>query len=166
MHRKPITREGIPSALQKADRYRLINDPTSAESICLDILEIDAENQQALVTLVLALTDQMPDEPTESLRRARELLPRLRDEYKRAYYSGIIAERRAKAQLRRGGHAAGEIAYGWFREALDWYEKAERLRPAGNDEAILRWNSCVRLLDRHEEVKPRPVEEYEPSLED
>ena len=166
LHRKPITPQGISAALQKADRYRLINDPTSAESICLDILEVDGQNQRAIVTLVLALTDQMLDEPTECVRRARELLPRLRDEYKRAYYAGIVAERRAKAQLRRGGHGAGEIAYGWFREALDWYAKAEQLRPAGNDEAILRWNACVRLLDRHEDVKPRPMEEYEPSLED
>jgi hypothetical protein len=163
--RKPITKEGVPAALQKAERYRLINDPTSAESICLDVLEVDPENQQAVVQLLLAYTDQMVDEPAESLRRARAVLPKLNDEYKRAYYAGIISERRAKAQLRRGGPSAGEVAHGWFAEALSWYERAEAMRPPGNDESILRWNACVRLLERSEHVRPRAVEAYEPSLE-
>ena len=67
---KPISKDSIPTALQRADRYRLINDPSSAESICLDVLEIDPENQQALVTLVLAITDQFSEEPAGGVRRA------------------------------------------------------------------------------------------------
>jgi hypothetical protein len=82
---KRISKESVPLALQKAERYRLINDPSSAESICLDVLSVDPENQQALVTLLLAITDQFGDAPTEGVRRAREVLPRLQDEYKRAY---------------------------------------------------------------------------------
>jgi hypothetical protein len=163
--RKPITKAGVPAALQKAERYRLINDPTSAESICLDVLEVDPSNEQALVTLLLAYTDQMPDGPAEATHHARELLPRLRDEYKRAYYAGIICERRAKAHLRRGGPGVGEMAYGWLREAMSWYERAEAMRPQGNDESLLRWNACVRLIARSEHVKPRGEEEYEPSFE-
>jgi hypothetical protein len=162
---KPISTQSVPVALQKAERYRLINDPSSAESICLDVLTVDPENQQALVTLLLAITDQFADGPTEGVRRAREVLPRLRDEYKRAYYEGIICERCAKALLRPDSLRSGEMAYYWFREAMSWYEKAEAQRPAGNDEAILRWNTCSRLLGRHPELAPRSEEPVELGLE-
>jgi hypothetical protein len=92
------------------------------------------------------------------------VLPRIRDEYERTYYSGIICERRARAQLHRGALGSAEVATEWFREAMAWYEKAEAMRPHGNDEAILRWNTCVRMLSRHERAEgPR---EYEPALED
>jgi hypothetical protein len=162
---KPITKDAIPAALQKAERYRIINDPTSAESICLDVLAISPENQQALVMLLLAITDQFGSAPTEGVRRAREVLPRLGDEYRRAYYAGIICERCAKAQLRSGAPKAGEMAYQWMREAMSWYEKAEALRPAGNDEAILRWNTCGRLLARNPHLKPGAEEPVSLSLE-
>ena len=119
---KPITKDGIPAALQKAERYRVINDPTSAESICLDVLAVSPENQQALVTLLLAITDQFGEALTDDVRRAQQVLPRLQDEYKRSYYSGIICERRAKARLRSGTPRSGEMAYHWLREAMSWYE--------------------------------------------
>jgi hypothetical protein len=151
---KPISKEGIPAALQKAERYRVINDPSSAESICLDVLSVSPDNQQALVTLLLAITDQFGTAPKEGVRRAREVLPRLQDEYKRAYYAGIICERCAKAQLRSGTPRAGQMAYQWFRDAMSWYEKAESQRPAGNDEAILRWNTCGRILARYPQLQP------------
>jgi hypothetical protein len=162
---KPISKEGVPAALQKAERYRVINDPSSAESICLDILAVSPENQQALVTLLLAITDQFGPAPTEGVRRARQVLPRLQDQYKRAYYAGIICERCGKAQLRLGAPKAGDRAYYWFQEAMSWYEKAESQRPPGNDEAILRWNTCVRLLQRHPELSPSADEPIPLSLE-
>jgi hypothetical protein len=152
-------------ALQKAERYRVINDPTSAESICLDVLTVDPENQQALVTLLLAITDQFDRAPAEGVRRAREVLPRLEDEYKRAYYAGIICERCAKAQIRPDTPGSEETAYHWLREAMDWYEKAEAQRPAKNDEAILRWNTCARLLARNDRLRPRAEEPVELGLE-
>lgn len=164
-HPKPITQEGIPTALQKAERYRVINDPTSAESICLDVLAISPENQQALVTLILAITDQFGEAPTEGVRRAQAVLPRLQDEYKRAYYAGIICERCAKAQLRTGLPRAGEMAYDWLQQAMTWYQKAESQRPAGNDEAILRWNTCGRLLERNPHIRPAVEEPVPLSLE-
>jgi len=102
MELKPITREGIPAALQKAERYRLLNDSSAAESICLDVLEIDPANQEALVSLLLSITDQFVEEMSDNTRRARDVLPRLTDEYDRIYYAGIISERRARAQLQRG----------------------------------------------------------------
>lgn len=162
---KPISPDGVAAALQKADRYRLIGDPSSAESICLDVLRVDPGHQQALVSLALAITDQFADGPTEGVRRARELLPRLTDPYKRAYYAGIICERCGKAELHRAVPGAEWMAYDWFREAMEWYEKAEALRPPGNDEAILRWNTCARLLDKSPQLKPREEEWVEPSLE-
>ena len=162
---KPITKEGIPAALQKAERYRVIADPTSAESICLDVLALDPENQQALVTLLLAITDQFGESPTEGLGRAREVLPRLHDEFRRLYYAGIIYERCAKAQLRSGVPRAGEMAYHWLREAMSSYEKAESLRPAGNDEPILRWNTCARLLGRNPQLRPGTEEPVALTLE-
>jgi hypothetical protein len=162
---KPISKEGIPAALQKAERYRVINDPTSAESICLDVLAINPENQQALVVLLLAITDQFDRAPTEGVRRAREVLPRLQDEYKRAYYAGIICERCAKAQLRSGGPRSGEMAYHWLQEAMSWYQKAESQRPPGNDEAILRWNTCGRLLERYPHLQPGSEEPVALGLE-
>ena len=164
MDLKPITRDGIPAALQKAERYRLLNDSSAAESICLDVLEIDPANQEALIALLLAITDQFGEEMSDGVHRAREVLPRITDEYERTYYAGIICERRARAQLHRGALGSAEVAAEWFREAMTWYEKAEGMRPHGNDEAILRWNTCVRMLSRHERVQgPR---EYEPALED
>lgn len=162
---KPIARESIPLALQKAERYRVINDPSSAESICLDVLEVDPDNQQALVTLLLAITDQFAVQPIEGAHRARELLLGLRDEYKRAYYAGIICERCAKALLRRETPASGELASDWLREAMAWYERAEAQRPPGNDEAILRWNTCVRILTRSGLPEPPAGEAVEPGVE-
>ena len=142
---KPITAESIPRAIEKAERYRLLNEPAEAESICLDILRLDPENQRALVVLLLALTDQF-ERFAVSIQQAQEILPRLRDAYERAYYAGIIYERQAKAHLQHGGLRSGPMAHGWLREAMECYENAERIRPAGNDDAILRWNACARVL--------------------
>ena len=160
---KQITKAGIPAALTKAERYRFLNDPADAESICLDVLAVDPENQQALIALLLSITDQFVDELTDAQARAREVLPRIADPYKRAYYAGVIAERRAKAQLHVVRHGAAELASASLHEAMHAYEQAEKQRPAGNDEAILRWNTCVRLLARygHDHVA---AEEYEPAI--
>jgi hypothetical protein len=166
MDLKPITRDGVPAALQKAERYRLLNDSSAAESICLDILQVDPENQAALVTLLLSISDQFAEELGDSVHRAREVLPRLKDDYKRAYYAGIICERRAKAHLHRSALGAADVAIEWFHEAMTWYERAEALRPAGNDESILRWNTCVRMLGRHEPSGRSGPRDYEPALED
>jgi hypothetical protein len=164
MQLKPITPEGIPAALQKAERYRLLNESYAAESICLDVLAIDPANQEALVSLLLSITDQFTDEMANGVLRARDVLPRLVDEYDRVYFAGIISERRARAQLHRGSLGSADVASEWFRDAMTWYEKAEKMRPPGNDEAILRWNTCVRMLERHERVHAH--REYEPALED
>src|SRR5881628_1844601 len=99
---KSLTREAIPAALEKAHRYRLLNEPEQAESICEDVLRVDGENQDAIVGLILALTDRLHGPRPVPPERARSLLPRLRGEYERAYYAGIIDEREGIAWLRSG----------------------------------------------------------------
>jgi hypothetical protein len=154
---KPLSRAGIPAALRKAERYRLLNDPWEAESICRDVLAVDGENQEALIILVLALTDQFAAEGSE-VEAARALLPRLEGEYRRAYYAGIISERRAKKLLELRPPGTDAIVYEGLRQAMALYEEAERLRPPGEDDPLLRWNSCARILMKHEQVRPVPLE--------
>ena len=156
---KPLSKEAIPAALAKAERYRLLNESEMAESICEDILGTDPQNQQALVTLILAVTDQFRDHGLgEHTARARALVPQLGSDYDRVYYSGIICERRAHAHLARGAPGGGQIAYSWFADAMELFEQAMTIRPPGNDDAVLRWNACARTLDRHPEIAPRAEE--------
>ncbi len=146
MNLKPISKKAIPAALAKAERYRLLNEPRESESICRDILQVDADNQEALVTLLLALTDQFGKGYGVDLHGPQAVLPKLRDEYERAYYAGVILERWGKALPGIG--APADSALDWLRQAMHCYEQAEAIRPAGNDDAILRWNTCARMLQR------------------
>jgi hypothetical protein len=163
---KPISKEAIPRAIQKAERYRLINQSWASESICRDILEVEPANQQVLIMLVLALTDQLAEGHATVMKAVRETLPRITDPYQRAYYTGIASERSGQAHLHRGGMGSGGMAYDSLREAMRWYEKAEAIRPAGNDDAILRWNTCARLIASNSQVAPHTESAYEPALED
>ena len=163
---KPITASGISGALEKAERYRLLNEPDAAESICLDVLEVDPANQEALVMLLLARTDQFAGAHGASEAAAREVLPRLTSEYERAYYSGLIAERRGKALLAANWPGSQPMAWQCFRDAMGWYEQARALRSPGNDEALLRWNTCARVLNANSHLAARGEEKYEPVLDD
>lgn len=151
---KPLSPEALSAALEKAQRYRLLNEPLEAESICRDILAVDSGHGEARVTLLLSLTDQLEERLHPCFDQALEVLAGISDEYSRTYHHGILCERRAKAQHKRGGPRSGHIAYGWFRQALEHFEKAAELRPRGNDDAILRWNTCVRILGSHRELQP------------
>ena len=143
---KPLSRERIPLALEKAERYSLLNEPRESESICLDILEVDPTNQQALVTLLLAITDQFSSGWSSQIKNVGNILPRLTSEYERHYYAGIICERQAKAILGQSAPGYRSHAYHWFREAMEKYEMAETLSPPDNDDAVIRWNSCARII--------------------
>jgi hypothetical protein len=159
---KPLSKEAIPGALARVERYRLLNESEQAESICQDILLSDPENQQALISLLLAITDQFSSVAGTRVAEARELLPRLHDPYDRCYYAGIICERRARAFINQGSLGAGLYAWDWFQEAMRSYEKAEAIRPRGNDDSILRWNTCARFLNCHPQLTPMPEERLEP----
>ena len=163
---KPISKNAIPAALSKAERYRLLNEPAQAESICEDVLAVDPQDQQALVMLLLALSDQFSDLTRASTSgKAMATAGRLRSEYERAYYSGLVFERRARAQLQRGGPAS-LLALDWFEEAMRWFERAEAARPADNDDAVLRWNACVRTLRQQKHLLRRSEErDMTPTLE-
>ncbi|HTI38825.1 MAG TPA: hypothetical protein VL484_14775 [Vicinamibacterales bacterium] len=158
---KPLSPGGIDAALEKAERYRLLNEPWEAESICLDVLNVDPGRQEAVIMLLLALTDQFGHGPASLVRHAREVLYQISDDYQRAYYEGILCERQGKALLDRQSPGAGPNVYEWIRDAMDCYEKAAAIRPPGNDDALLRWNTCVRVLDRHPDVRPGTVD-YQP----
>lgn len=143
---KPIPDAAIPAALEKALRYRLLNEPLEAESICLDILHADPGNEEALINLLLARTDLFAEEYTAAFERAKTVLPKLTSDYDRAYYEGVVHERWAKAQTAR--RVPGHVVNGWYMRAMRCFERAEALAPADNPDAILRWNTCARLLDR------------------
>ena len=162
---KPLSKEAIPAALEKANCYRFLNEPVGAESICLDILEVEPDNQQAIITLLLSLTDQFEHDLGVSFTKARELFPRLTDEYNRIYYRGLICERRARAHLDRGGPGSGHLAYDWFRQAMEAYETAIDKRLAGTDDAILRWNACARIIMDNSSVVPAKEDSRESMLE-
>ena len=156
---KPLSKNAIPAALAKAERYRLLNEPMQAASICEDVLRVEPDNAAARVALILALSDEFGGaEQAAAMTRARTLLPGLPSDYERAYYAGILAERRALAQLEHGAVGSSFTAYEGLREAMDWFEKAEAVRPADNDDAILRWNACARVLMRNPHLQARADE--------
>jgi hypothetical protein len=162
---KPISPDAIPAALEKAHRYRLLNQPLQAESICLDVLAVDGDNAEATVVLFLALTDQFPRHLQPAFDRARTLLAQLPDAYSRCYYEGILCERRGKAHFRSGSPMAGAMAFEWLQMAMGLFERALRLRPAGDDDAVLRWNSCARMLMANDKIRPAAHDPSEPVLE-
>ena len=159
---KLISKEGIARAIEKVERYRLLNEPEEAESICRDILNVDPENQQAIAMLILSLSDQFVRGVTP--KECLENLPKLKDDYTRAYYEGIIHERQAKANFDRGNPGSHHDAFEYMEDAMEAYETAMKIKPQNNDEAILRWNACVRTIERHH-LMPRERENREPHLE-
>jgi len=146
---KSISQAGIGEANAKAEFYRLLNEPEETESICKDVLAVDPENQDALRILGLAISDQFDGSPKDRYAEAEDMFRRLSNAYDRAYYTGLAHERRAKAQLRAGRPPHTLLVL--FEEAMRCFEEAARISPAGNDDAILRWNRCVRILQSRPE---------------
>lgn len=144
---KAISPVSIPKAIAKAELYRNLNEPEEAESICLDILAVDSDNQMALRLLGLSLTDQFTGGTNDRHGEALQIFARLINHYDQMYYTGLVHERRAKAQLQVG--ASPEAITPLLSEAMRCFAAAEKLSPADNDDAILRWNRCVRLYESH-----------------
>ena len=163
---KPISAEAIPGALAKAERYRLLNEPREAESICRDILQVEPDHQQGLVLLLLSLTDQF-GRGGVPLKGVQDLLAQLHGQYERHYYAGVILERWGKAQLQSG--IPSYTAYDWLREAMLYYDKAEAIHPPENLEAILRWNTCARIINQESDkviTTTRPAPPLDPDGDD
>ncbi len=141
---KAISLEGVDEALSKVELYRFLNQPEEAESICHDVLAVAPGHQLALRLLGLAITDQFTGSPADRYADAENAFQQLSDRYERLYYVGLMHERRAKAQLqaRRPPHTLLVL----LEEAMRCYAEAEKIRPVGNDDAILRWNRCVRII--------------------
>jgi len=156
---KSISKAGIPEALAKAELYRYLNEPEEAESICRDILAVDPDRQLARRMLGLAITDQFTGAAGDRYGEVQSIFQSLRDPYERNYYTGLLHERRAKAQLHSG--CSAHVLLPLIEDALRCFAEAEKIRPAGNDDSILRWNRCVRLLESRPEfhaVHPGPAD--------
>jgi len=163
LHLKQVSKEAVPQAIEKAEQYRLLNDPELAESICLDVLSVDPDNQRNLRNLILAISDQFANPGSRvGPGDALQYVAHLKSDYERLYYTGLIAEREARACLGRT-HGASH-AYEAFRQAMAWYERAELERPLGNDDARLRYNTCLRTIQR-EHLEPAPPQVAELPLE-
>jgi len=157
---KTISKDGIAEAISKAEHYRHLHEPEESESICHDILAVDPENQTALRILGLAITDEFTGEASDRYAEAESAFLRLTDPYEKQYCMGLLCERQAKKQLRAGrpSHAVTAL----FHEAMRHFEAAEKIHPPKNDDAILRWNRCARLLEKVPAVEsPEPHEAFE-----
>ncbi len=141
---RTISKSAIPEAIAKVQLYRNLNEPEESESICHDILAVEPENQTALRLLGLSITDQFTGHASDRYAEVEGIFERLTDPFERLYCAGLLYERRAKAQLRTGRPAHSLLP--WFEKAMQCFEEAEKLAPAGNDDAILRWNRCARIL--------------------
>ena len=155
---KPLSKDSIPAALVKAKHYRLLNEPWQAESICKDVLSVDPGNQQAILYLILAISDQLGSGNARARHEAKELCSQLKDPYQQKYYRGIMEERTGKAALSRATPRVRYIAYEYYRRAMSFYEEAEKLQPEKNQEAVLRWNACVRKIKEFN-LEPAPDED-------
>ncbi|MBU2511242.1 hypothetical protein KJ966_07880 [bacterium] len=151
---KTLKIESIPSALQKAERYRLLNEPREAESVCLDILRAEPDNQEALIMLLLAYTDKFKTEINPAFNNALSVLDQLHDEHSKTYYRGVIYERRAKAHLNKSEPTSDDIAHDYCVKAMAEYEQVLESNPDGNQDAALRWNTCARILNDNPNVRP------------
>ena len=150
---KTISQAGISAAIAKAERYRYLNEPEEAESICRDILAVDPNHQLAKRILGLAITDQFTGNPSDRYSDAENAFQQLTDRYERLYYTGLLHERRAKAQLRAGRSPHTLLVL--LEEAMKCYEAAEKVRPQGNDDAMLRWNRLSNVFLAHASFSPR-----------
>ncbi len=162
---KPISKEGIDSAISKAEHYRLLNQPRLAESICLDVLEVDSKNQKANIILLLALSDQFGQSHPSAPTHAQMIADSLQDEYSRWYYTAIIHERQGNVALASSVPGSDFDAYEWYMEAMELYEKADALnKDSKNDDPSLRWNTCARII-MSSNLHKRPREEEGPIFE-
>jgi hypothetical protein len=152
---KKLNQEAVQASLERARQYRLLNEPFEAESICLDVLAATPGHQEALNILLLALTDKFGESGLEpAFNEAKKVIAQLDTSHCKAYFTGLIYERRAKFHLRQGGPNSGTVAHAWFTKAMDAYEEALKTCDPDNQDAVLRFNSCARIINTNPAVKP------------
>jgi hypothetical protein len=156
LHLKEMSREEIPEALERAERYREFGESAQAESVCHDVLLADPQNQRAHVLLLESLCDRFGKGYRVDFVQALEILPQIEDAYERAFYAGVICDHKAHALLTDPDNLCRYDAYEYLTEAMSCYEKAEKLRPAGCSEARQRWNACARIIAANG-LEPWPV---------
>ena len=165
LHFKSLSKDFVPKALVKAKHYRLLNEPWQAESICRDVLAVEPEDQLAILYLILAISDQIGMHEVSSEAEAKELCTRLTNEYEQKYYRGIIEERLGKAALKRSSPRVKYIAYEYYRRAMKFYEEADNIHPEKNQDAVLRWNACVRTIQEFKLESAPEEERMQPFLD-
>jgi hypothetical protein len=153
-----LSKDSIPDALGKAERYRLLGEPDEAESVCLDILQVDPDNQDARVTLILAISDQFDKERRPRVELAMKVVADLTDEYQRRYYEAVVLEREARAHLEL--ETPPVLVFLRYCEAMDRFAAAATIRPSGDDSAVIRWNACVRAIRRRQLQPGLEAEEF------
>jgi tetratricopeptide (TPR) repeat protein len=159
---KRLAEKNLEAAVVLAKHYRDLNQPEEAESICRDVLEVSPASQDALRTLGLALTDQLPARWMTLFDEACAVFARLGSVYERVYYTGIAWERYAKAQLAAGrSHNAVHA----FEQAIARFEEAERLAPKDEPAPILHHNHCVRALTGDPDLVRASGVPHEPKYE-
>ena len=162
---KPISHDGIEAAIHKAEHYRLLNQPRLAESICLDVLEVEPKNQKANIILLLSLTDQFGQSHPSAPTHAQMIAESLQDEYSKLYYEGLIHERQGNVALASSVPGSDFDAYEWYTEAMELFEKAAAVnKDSKNDDTSLRWNTCARII-MSANLRERPRDEEGPIME-
>ncbi len=148
-----IHKDSISTVLDKARQYRSLREPELAISICIDIFAVDVNNQDALVIYILALTDQYSHQHAKvQPKKIADTIARLESEFHRIYYTGIFLERKARALLKNP--MSQSFAYESLMEAVAKYEMAEKMAPKHCSDPILRYNSCLRTIEK-EHLQPR-----------
>lgn len=150
---KIIAPEAVQAALEKAKHYRLLNEPDEVESICLDILVVIPDHQEALILLLLALTDKFHMSGLNPYyNKAQDIVAKLDSAYCKSYYAGLLYEKRAKYHFSQSVPGSSQVAYEWFLKAMRAYDEALAGCDPDNQDALLRWNSCARFINRHPEA--------------
>lgn len=148
MKLKLLRAESVSSAIEKARHYRLLNEPFQAESACLDVLQIDENNQDAIKTLILAIADQFVG-GSKQVQEARGYVERLESEFDRHYFTGLILERVGKSYIALNTPESLVAAYDRLTQAMQYFDRAAELNQQTNDDAIIRWNACARIIAKN-----------------
>jgi len=154
---KQLHADEIPDALERAEHYRERDEAAQAESICHDVLLADPHNQRAHILLLQSLCERFGKGYSVDFIQALEILPEIEDAYDRAFYAGFICDHKAHALLSDPENGCRYDAYEYLAQAMECYEKAEKLRPNGCSEVRQRWNACARIISANH-LEPWPVD--------